>query len=88
VNDEPGGHTQVFLPFYAAFHGSRQQHPAYYATSREPRLPSVRQRSQGHRSSHIGSELYLQLVDADQAHVAPRCASFRCRPCAPTAISR
>lgn len=70
LNDEPGGHTQVFLPFYAAFHGSRQQHPAYYATSREPRLPSVRQRSQGYRSSHIGSELYLQLVDADQAPYA------------------
>lgn len=67
---EPGGYSQVFLPFYAAFHGNRQQHPAYYAISREPRLPSVRQRSQGHRSSHIGSETYLQLVDADQAPYA------------------
>lgn len=59
--------TQVFLPFYAAFHGSRQQHPAYYTTEREPRRLSVRQRSEGHRSSHIGSELYIQLVDPQQA---------------------
>ena len=68
--DEAGARTQEFMPFYAAFHGSRQQHPAYYATVREPRLPSVRQRSQGHRSSHMGSELYVQLVDPDQAPYA------------------
>lgn len=67
---EAGTRSQVFLPFYAAFHGSRQSHPAYYATVREPRLPSVRQRNQGFRSSHIGSELYMQLVDAEQAPYA------------------
>lgn len=59
--------TQVFQPFYAAFHGSRQQHPAYYTTEREPRRLSARQRAEGHRSSHIGSELYIQLVDPQQA---------------------
>lgn len=66
--------SQTFLPFYAAFHGSRQQHPAYYTTAREPRQLSARQRSEGHRSSHIGSELYLQLVDPQQA---PYCAALR-----------
>lgn len=62
--------TQVFRPFYAAFHGSRQQHPAYYTTEREPRRLSARQRAEGHRSSHIGSELYIQLVDPQQAPYA------------------
>jgi type VI secretion system protein ImpG len=63
-------HEQVFLPFYAAFHGSRHSHPAYFTTTREPRLLSVRQRAEGHRSSHIGSELYLQIVDPQQAPYA------------------
>ncbi|KWT92956.1 MULTISPECIES: type VI secretion system baseplate subunit TssF [unclassified Variovorax] len=58
---------QVFLPFYAAFHGSRHSHPAYFTTTREPRMMSTRQRSEGHRSSHIGSELYMQIVDPQQA---------------------
>ncbi len=58
---------QPFRPFYAAFHGSRDSHPAYYTTTREPRTLSERQRTQGNRSSHIGSEVYLQLVDPQQA---------------------
>ncbi|RZL96394.1 MAG: type VI secretion system baseplate subunit TssF [Variovorax sp.] len=58
---------QPFLPFYAAFHGSRQSHPAYFTTTREPRMLSVKQRSEGHRSSHIGSEVYMQIVDPQQA---------------------
>jgi len=58
---------QDFLPFYAAFHGSRDSHPAYYTTTREPRMLSDRQRSEGHRSSHIGSEVYMQIVDPQQA---------------------
>jgi len=65
-----GAREQVFLPFYAAFHDARHSHPAYYTTTREPRAPSARQRSEGARSSHIGSELYLQLVDAQEAPFA------------------
>lgn len=65
---------QVFLPFYAAFHGSRHGHPAYYTTSREPRMQSQRQKTEGHRSSHIGSELYMQIVDPREA---PYPASLR-----------
>ncbi|CAN5717654.1 type VI secretion system baseplate subunit TssF [soil metagenome] len=66
----PGGTDaaeQVFLPFYAAFHGSRHGHPAYFTTTREPRMQSARQRTEGHRSSHIGSEVYMQIVDPQQA---------------------
>jgi type VI secretion system protein ImpG len=64
------GTEQPFLPFYAAFHGSRHAHPAYFTTTREPRLMSARQRTEGHRSSHIGSELYMQIVDPQQAPYA------------------
>jgi type VI secretion system protein ImpG len=65
-----GVREQRFLPFYAAFHDARHAHPAYYTTTREPRLLSQHQRREGTRSSHIGSELYLQLVDAQQAPFA------------------
>ena len=58
---------QVFLPFYSAFHGSRHAHPAYFTTTREARLQSLKQRTQGNRSSHIGSEVFMQLVDPQQA---------------------
>jgi type VI secretion system protein ImpG len=34
---------------------------------REPRLLSTRQRAAGPRSSYIGSEVFISLVDADQA---------------------
>lgn len=68
--DASRARTQPFLPFYAAFHGSREPHPAYYTLMREPRRLSARQRSEGHRSSHIGSEVYIQLVDPQQAPYA------------------
>jgi type VI secretion system protein ImpG len=58
---------QIFRPFYSAFHDSRHAHPAYYTVSREPRLLSQKQRTQGHRSSHIGSEVFIQLVDPQEA---------------------
>ncbi len=62
-----GTGEQLFEPFYAAFHGSRSDHPAYYTLSREPREFSARQRQEGHRSSHIGAEVFLQIVDPQQA---------------------
>jgi len=65
-----GALEQPFLPFYAAFHGSRHGHPAYFTTTREPRMLSVKQRTEGHRSSHIGSEVYMQIVDPQQAPYA------------------
>ena len=61
---------QPFRPFYAAFHGSRHEHPAYFTTTREPRMLSAKQRTEGHRSSHIGSEVYMQIVDPQQAPYA------------------
>ncbi len=68
--DEKQTGEQQFLPFYRAFHGGRHAHPAYYSVSREPRMPSSKQRAQGHRSSHLGAETYIQLVDPQQAPYA------------------
>lgn len=59
---------QVFLPFYAASDiGAMRGHTAYYVLRREPRLISSKARRFGPRSSYIGSEVFISLVDAAQA---------------------
>ncbi|MBI3380509.1 MAG: type VI secretion system baseplate subunit TssF [Aquabacterium sp.] len=58
---------QVFHPLYAAFHIEGSEHPAYYTVRREPRMLSQRQREQGTRSSYIGSEVFVSLVDPANA---------------------
>ncbi len=61
-------HRQEFLPFYSAvdpdLHVAGQ---AYYTVRREQRLLSSRQKRQGKRTSYIGGEVYLSLVDPDEA---------------------
>jgi type VI secretion system protein ImpG len=59
---------QVFLPFYSAsgFDVEHRQ-SAYFTTRREPRLVSVEQKRRGSRSSYIGTEVFLALVDSVQA---------------------
>ena len=56
-----------FQPLYAAFHTEEHGHDAYYATQREPRLMSEKQKRDGPRSSYIGSEVFLTVVDASEA---------------------
>ena len=56
-----------FLPFYNAFHTEQHSHQAYYATQREPRLMSQVQQRDGPRSAYIGTEVYLSVVDAQEA---------------------
>ncbi|MPY87890.1 MAG: type VI secretion system baseplate subunit TssF [Luteitalea sp.] len=59
---------QEFLPFYAAYSTDElHQHSAYFVTRREPRLLSSTQRRRGARSSYIGTEVFLALVDPAQA---------------------
>jgi type VI secretion system protein ImpG len=65
-----GSHSepeQAFLPFYASHDlvGGKEGR-AYYVTHREPRLISESQSLRGPRSSYIGSELFVSLVDADE----------------------
>ena len=59
---------QPFLPFYSAYStDDAQQRSAYFTTRREPRLVSAARRRRGVRSSYIGSEVFLSLVDSAQA---------------------
>jgi type VI secretion system protein ImpG len=59
---------QAFAPFYAAFspHDTPDQ-LAYYTVRREPRLLSSSRKRRGPRSSYVGSEMFISLVDPVQA---------------------
>jgi type VI secretion system protein ImpG len=61
----------TFEPFYASneanWHGRQK---AFFTLRREPRVMSGRERSVGGRSSYIGSEVFISLVDANQAPYA------------------
>ena len=61
---------QRFMPFYAAYHTEGSQHNSYYSVLREPRLLSTQQQQHGARSSYVGTELYVSLVDAKEAPFA------------------
>ena len=56
-----------FLPFYNAFHTEGAGQDAYYSVQREPRLMSQVQQRDGPRTAYIGSEVYLSVVDANEA---------------------
>jgi type VI secretion system protein ImpG len=63
-----GGPPQAFLPFYAANDLSRNpEHRSYYILRRQPRLLSSRSRQRGPRSSYLGHEVYISIVDAENA---------------------
>ncbi|QXI28446.1 type VI secretion system baseplate subunit TssF [Pseudomonas vanderleydeniana] len=62
------GPDQPFLPFYAVRDPSRYgRDQAYYILRREPRVLSSEQRRKGTRSTYIGSETFVSLVDSQQA---------------------
>lgn len=62
---------QRFLPFYSADSSDLYHHqPAYFTTRREPRLVPPDQRRRGPRSSYVGTEVFLSLVDSTQAPFA------------------
>ena len=61
------GSEQAFAPFYAAYHLEDQGHAAYYSVDREPRLPSEPQKKSGFRSGYVGSEVFISLVDPNEA---------------------
>jgi type VI secretion system protein ImpG len=52
-----------FLPFYNAFHTELRSHNAYYSVQREPRLMSAVQQRDGPRTSYLGTEIYISVVD-------------------------
>jgi type VI secretion system protein ImpG len=64
---------QSFLPFYSSdqrsWHGNQS---AFYTLRREPRLMSSRQQERGARSSYVGGEVFIALVDGNDAPYATR----------------
>jgi type VI secretion system protein ImpG len=63
-----GSAPQPFLPFYAANDLSRNpEHRGYYMLRRQPRLLSSRARQRGPRSSYLGHETFISLVDPEAA---------------------
>jgi len=62
------GSEQEFRPFYAAYSSDEEhRHSAYFTTRREPRMLTALQKRRGVRSSYIGSEVFLGLVDSAHA---------------------
>ncbi|AUB85632.1 type VI secretion system baseplate subunit TssF [Candidatus Thiodictyon syntrophicum] len=60
--------AREFRPFYApATLAQGGGPPAYYSVHRVPRRLSSRQQRRGTRSSYVGSEVFINLVDAAQA---------------------
>ncbi|MBI3897452.1 MAG: type VI secretion system baseplate subunit TssF [Gammaproteobacteria bacterium] len=58
---------QSFHPLYAAHHAESPSHQAYFTLQREPRLLSEAQKRNGNRSSYVGSEVFLSIVDPAEA---------------------
>lgn len=62
------GAEQAFRPFYTARDiGALHQDRAFFQLRREQRVVSARQRRDGPRSSYIGSEAFIAIVDAAEA---------------------
>ena len=61
------GDARPFLPLYATAQRGRSAPPGYYTVWREPRLLSDKARREGPRSGYIGSEVFVALVDPNEA---------------------
>jgi len=61
---------QEFHPFYACHDQTTLGETAFFTARREPRRLSSRQRKKGPRSTYIGSETFVSIVD-------PNCAPHR-----------
>jgi type VI secretion system protein ImpG len=65
-----GSTAELKQPFHPFFAWNDQvadgETPAYYTVQRQPRVLSARQRARGARSSYVGSEVFLSLVDPDE----------------------
>jgi type VI secretion system protein ImpG len=71
------GNEQTFLPFYGS--KASYQHSgetAFFSLRRVNRVLSSNQRRKGVRSSYIGSEVFISLVDAAQAPYSSKLAQL------------
>ena len=64
-----GGDDVTFRPFYSSsdLTSAGETHPAYYTIKRRMRQRSEKERLRGVRTSYLGSETFLSLVDRNQA---------------------
>lgn len=64
-----GGEDVPFRPFYSAsdLTSAGDTHPAYYTMRRRMRQRSEKERLRGVRTSYLGSDVYVTLVDRKQA---------------------
>jgi type VI secretion system protein ImpG len=68
---------QNFLPFYGSKSAYQSQsESAFYMVRRQKRILSTKQRRVGVRSSYIGSEMYISLVDVEQTPYSPNLAQL------------
>jgi type VI secretion system protein ImpG len=63
------GEERQFLPLFSPDHSPSLRLPAYYSVWREPRLLSEQARREGPRSGYVGTEVFLSLVDTEDAPV-------------------
>jgi type VI secretion system protein ImpG len=66
---DKGAEDVRFRPFYSSddFTAAGSTHPAYYTVNRRMRQRTERERLRGVRTSYLGSESYVTLVDPTQA---------------------
>jgi type VI secretion system protein ImpG len=62
--------TRDFRALYTRHDIAGEREPAYYAIRRVPRVLSEGQRRRGPRTGYIGTELYVSLVDPNEAPVS------------------
>lgn len=69
-----GDDTKEFLPFYSFQHHLHDEsvgNDAYYTVRRTPRIASERQSRLGYRTSYLGSECFISVVDGHSSPVSP-----------------
>jgi type VI secretion system protein ImpG len=69
---EDSGTPLAFRPFYSMSDPTGDDDPqtSYYTLHRTPRILSTKQKRSGPRSSYVGSEVFLSIVDGRQAPFA------------------
>jgi type VI secretion system protein ImpG len=59
---------QQFLPFYGLKDKHiPAEHAAFFSVQRKARLPSSKQHTRGARSAYLGQEMFISLVDSNEA---------------------
>ncbi|MDX7989779.1 type VI secretion system baseplate subunit TssF [Xenorhabdus littoralis] len=55
--------TQIFRPFWSTFSNDKNNYGTYFSLRRDPRILSAQARHYGTRSSYIGTETFVSIVD-------------------------